>query len=102
MRFSLSGAALACTLILPLAAEARIPRDMSQVRAFRNENPCPATGLKRGACPGYQVDHTVPLCGGGPDKVANMYWLSIADHKFKTFIDLRECRKLRRAANKPA
>ncbi|MDB5777930.1 MAG: hypothetical protein JWP93_295 [Polaromonas sp.] len=30
--------------------------------------------------------------------MANMAWLSVEDRKFKTFTDVRECRKLRRMA----
>ncbi|APW37625.1 HNH endonuclease [Rhodoferax koreense] len=81
---------------------AALPRDRAEVRAFIKEHPCPATGRTRGACPGYQVDHTIPLCAGGPDKRENMFWLSVEDHKFKTFTDVRECRKLRQMARTPA
>ncbi|MCA3041251.1 MAG: HNH endonuclease [Rhodocyclaceae bacterium] len=69
------------------------PRDPAQVRAFRAEHPCPSTGLKRGACPGWDVDHIVPLCAGGADHPSNLQWLSKDDHKWKTFVDVRECRK---------
>lgn len=77
-------------------------RDKAQVRAFRNEQPCPATGLKRGACPGFEVDHVQSLCSGGADKKENLQWLSKEDHRFKTLVDVRECRKLERAARRPA
>lgn len=60
------------------------------------EQACPATGLHRGACPGWQVDHIVALCAGGPDKRANMQWINLDDHRFKTYVDVRECRKVRR------
>jgi hypothetical protein len=41
---------LACVLLaVPLAAEAKIPRSREEVKAFRLENPCPSTGLLRGA-----------------------------------------------------
>lgn len=83
-------------------AEARIDRSASEVRAFRHDNPCPATHRRLGACPGWQVDHTVPLCAGGVDKRTNMSWLSTDDHKWKTFVDVRECRKLKRLALQPA
>jgi hypothetical protein len=33
-----------------------------------------ATGKKTGACPGYVVDHIVPLKRGGSDTPANMQW----------------------------
>lgn len=89
-------ALLLAALLLPGLADARIPRDHAQVRAFRNENPCPATGLKRGACPGFEVDHATPLCAGGADHPSNMQWISKEDHRFKTLVDVRECRKSRR------
>ena len=57
-----------------------------------NLQPCPATGQPRGACPGYQVDHRTPLCNGGADRVDNLQWLSIEEHKRKTRIDVRSCR----------
>lgn len=77
-------------------ATARIDRDRAQVRAFRAENPCPATGRTRGACPGYHVDHITPLCAGGADRPENMQWITREDHRFKTLVDVRECRKLRK------
>lgn len=88
-------AALLCLAVALLAApaEAQIKRDRSQVRAFRAEHPCPATGLKRGACPGWHVDHIIALCAGGEDHPRNMQWISKEDHRFKTLVDVRECRK---------
>lgn len=80
-------------------ATARIDRDRAQVRAFRAENPCPATGRTRGACPGYHVDHITPLCAGGPDRPENMQWITREDHRFKTLVDVRECRKARGTKN---
>ena len=84
-------------LSLSCVAEAKIPRDRAQVRAFRAEHPCPATGRTRGACPGYHVDHVVPLCAGGPDRPSNMQWITREDHRGKTFVDVRECRKARKS-----
>lgn len=94
---SLAGVSLLLAALFPLAAEARIPRDRSEVRAFRAEHPCPSTGLKRGRCDGWEVDHIQPLCAGGPDSRENMHWLSKEDHRFKTLVDVRECRRLRNA-----
>lgn len=65
-------------------------RDASARRAFVRENPCPATGQPRGKCPGWVVDHVVPLCAGGPDKAANMQWQPAEEAKIKD----REERKL--------
>lgn len=84
--------ALMLLAAIPLA-DAQIKRDRSQVRAFRAENPCPATGLKRGACPGYHVDHVIALCAGGDDRPSNMQWITKEDHRFKTLVDVRECRR---------
>jgi len=89
-------AALLAALLLTLPTFAKIPRDQAQVRAFRNENPCPVTGLKRGACPGWEVDHVTPLCAGGEDRPSNMQWITKEDHRFKTLVDVKECRKSRR------
>jgi 5-methylcytosine-specific restriction endonuclease McrA len=50
-------------------------------------NPCPATGRTSGACPGYVVDHIVPLKRGGADEPANMQWQTDADAKAKDRIE---------------
>lgn len=86
----------------PGAAAQPIERSRAEVRAFRAENPCPSTGRTRGPCAGWQVDHTVALCAAGEDNRRNMAWLSVEDHRWKTFVDARECRKFRRLANTPA
>lgn len=94
----------ACALMAWAAAAsgAEIARSAAEVRAFRAENPCPVTGRTRGACPGMDVDHVKPLCAGGEDHRLNMQWIRRGDHSFKTFVDVRECRKLARMANRPA
>lgn len=92
--FCLAVAIVAATV--PSPAEAKTQRDRAQVRAFRAEHPCPATGRTRGACPGWHVDHVTALCAGGADRPANMQWITREDHRFKTLVDVRECRKDRR------
>lgn len=79
-----------------------IERSRAEVRAFRAENPCPATGRRSGACPGWAVDHIRPLCAGGEDKPRNMQWIENPDHRFKTLVDVRECRRLKKLAGTPA
>jgi hypothetical protein len=91
----------ALLLALPALAEP-IDRSQAEVRAFRAENPCPATGRRSGPCKGWAVDHVKPLCAGGEDKPANMQWIRDADHRFKTLVDVRECRKLKKLAETPA
>lgn len=93
-------ALLALALLLPMSAQARIERSAAEVLAFKRANPCPSTQLRRGACPGYQVDHVQPLCSGGADAKANMQWLSIEDHRVKTRQDVRVCRYLRKIPKK--
>ena len=92
---------LSLLLALPAAAE-RIPRSAAEVLAFKRHNLRPATGQRRGACPGYAVDHVVPLGVGGQDLSENMQWIKNRDHRIKTLVDVRECQKLRRMANTPA
>lgn len=75
-----------------LLVQAQIKRSSSEARAFRQVNECPATDLKQGSCPGYEVDHVIALCLGGPDTIDNMQWLSIDVHRAKTRIDVSECR----------
>lgn len=95
-------AALCMALIGAVVDATPIQRNRAEIRAFRADNPCPATNQVKGACPGWHVDHIVPLCAGGLDHRNNMQWISTEDHKFKTRWDVRECRKLRAAANRPA
>jgi hypothetical protein len=89
----------ALSLLLALAAAAAWPAERSRaVRAeFMRDNPCPATGATRGSCPGWQVDHAVPLCLGGQavDTQANLRWVAIEPHKAKTREDVRLCRAVR-------
>lgn len=42
---------------------------------FQRLHPCPSTGLRAGACPGWSKDHVIPLVCGGCDSVENMQWL---------------------------
>lgn len=62
---------------------------------FKRAHPCPATGQPRGACPGYVVDHVIPLCAGGPDAAHNMQWQTVAEAKVKDRQEAAQCRALR-------
>jgi hypothetical protein len=57
------------------AAGGGIKRSSAVLKAFRKIHPCPATGLTTGACPGWAIDHVIPLAVGGCDAVSNLQWL---------------------------
>ena len=79
-------------LLLALSAQA-LPRRAAAKAEFQRQEPCPATGQHRGKCPGYVIDHIVPLCAGGPDAAANMQWQTAADAKAKDREEARQCRR---------
>ena len=81
-----------CLLALFVAGEADA-RSRAARRAFVKSHPCPATGKTYGACPGWQVDHIVPLKCGGADSPANMQWLTKAAHTAKTRREAGMCQK---------
>jgi hypothetical protein len=98
--------AVALTLFICLSAAAA-PRSAAERAAFQRENPCPSTGLRRGSCPNFVIDHVQPLCAGGPDHRSNMNWQTIAEALVKDRQEWRLCRALRakraidRRANQP-
>ena len=61
----------------------KIARDPKQLSAFKKQHPCPSTGKTYGSCPGYVVDHVVPLKRGGADSPGNMQWQTKAAAKQK-------------------
>ena len=73
----------------PLSARENRSRDVT--REFQREHPCPFTGLRTGACPGYRKDHIKALGCGGPDAVWNMQWQTIADAKAKDRWERKAC-----------
>ncbi len=67
----------ACSTTAPTAT--LVHRDPAQVRAFRKDHPCPATGKTEGACKGFVVDHIIPLSLYGLDDPSNMQWQTVTD-----------------------
>jgi hypothetical protein len=51
-----------------------IARSSKAKDSFRYSHPCPSTGKSSRACPGYVIDHVVPLKRGGADAPGNMQW----------------------------
>ena len=58
-------------------------RSREVTRQFEREHPCPSTGRRTGACPGWIKDHRCALEIGGSDSVSNMQWQTVADAKAK-------------------
>jgi hypothetical protein len=72
------------------------PRRSATVRAFRRTHPCPATGTLTTTCPGYVIDHVLPLCAGGADSVENMMFQPVAAAATKDVWEKRLCARLRK------
>lgn len=106
MKKALRYAAVATVIILvttmamaePVRDEdGRIARSRSAVLAFRKDHPCPATSSTTGRCPGYVVDHVVPLCADGPDTPANMQWQAKLEALEKDRVERSLCKWIRQA-----
>lgn len=69
-------------------------RSAAVAREFRKTHTCPATGRIQTTCPGYVVDHIIPLCAGGPDATTNMMWQTTADSYRKDVLERDICRRL--------
>jgi hypothetical protein len=51
-----------------------IKRSSAVLTAYKKIHPCPSTGLTTGACPGWALNHSIPLACGGCDAVYNLTW----------------------------
>jgi hypothetical protein len=71
----------------------RSPKVLSE---FQKLNPCPSTGFKKGACPGFVKDHIRPLCSGGHDEVTNLKWSEVGYSKLRDKEEWELCRALKR------
>ncbi len=61
----------------------KIERSEHAKNDFKRSHPCPSTGKSSGSCPGYVIDHVVPLKRGGADAPYNMQWQTEAAAKAK-------------------
>jgi len=61
----------------------RFKRSEAAKDSFKSAHPCPSTGQRSGACPGYVIDHVVPLKRGGADAPSNMQWQTVEAAKQK-------------------
>lgn len=81
-----------CLICTATTIEAKQPRSQSARQSFVRTTPCPATGQPKLPCPGYIIDHVVPLCAGGEDHPDNMQWQTVADAKAKDREERQLCR----------
>lgn len=82
-------AALLCAVSLNVAAindprycgepsrdvNGHIKRSRVVLREFAKVFPCPSTLKPSPSCPGWAIDHTIPLASGGCDTQVNLTWL---------------------------
>lgn len=83
------------SLALSVPADAKTIRSASAKAEFKRQQPCPSTGARRGPCPGYVIDHVIPLCAGGADDPMNMQWQTVIEAKEKDRDERQQCRRLR-------
>ncbi len=82
----------AIAIVAFAAVSSAADRSRSLRAEFQRQNPCPSTGQPRGPCPGYQVDHREALICGGRDELDNLQWLTVAEHREKTRVEVKLCR----------
>ena len=84
---------MAFLLIFPPLVNSTIKRSAAAKAEFRRQSVCPATGLHKGRCPGYVIDHINPLACSGADSPENMQWQTISDAKAKDKWERKNCNK---------
>ena len=68
-------------------ARGRFVRSTKAKDDFKHLQPCPFTGTTSGSCPGYVIDHIIPLKRGGRDAPSNMQWQTVEAAKAKDKIE---------------
>jgi len=58
-------------------AAGRIIRSRAVLNDFAKVFPCPTTLAPIASCPGWQIDHVIPLASGGCDSQVNLHWLPV-------------------------
>lgn len=62
----------------PRTEDGKIKRNPAMRRVFQILHPCPSTSRTKGWCPGWEIDHVIPLACGGCDAIVNMQWLPVS------------------------
>ncbi len=73
------------------SAHAETHRSSTAIAHFKKERACPANDKHTGSCPGYVIDHIVPLACNGKDDPINMQWQSVKEGKAKDRWERRDC-----------
>ena len=88
--------ALAAATLLATNADAITHRSHKARLDFAHTHVCPSTGQYKLPCPGYVIDHVIPLCAGGPDQPSNMAYQEYRASLLKDKLERRQCGALRR------
>lgn len=83
----------AVVLLLPVASFSKEHRSQAARHAFVKAHSCPSTGSHKLPCPGYIIDHVMPLCAGGEDAPRNMQWQTVEEAKVKDRGERKLCSK---------
>lgn len=86
----------ALLLAIGTASAAAAPRSKKVLSDFAKLQKCPSTGLSKYPCPGYQADHVIPICAGGPDRVENLQWTEAKEAAARDRWEKQMCAKLRK------
>lgn len=76
-----------CCQVPKRDAQGQILRRADVLSAFKKVHPCPSTGKTSGACPGWIMDHVIPLACGGADSVGNLQWLPVESWRAKSLFE---------------
>lgn len=74
---------LLLVLLFSFTVEAGQHRSYKAKAEFKRLHYCPSTGLPKGSCLGYIVDHKIALKRGSADDVSNMQWQTVEEAKAK-------------------
>jgi hypothetical protein len=81
------------------ASHPRTARSVAALHAFKKANPCPSPeyiASRPMRCPGFVVDHRVPLCAAGADLPENMAWQEYRASLVKDREERTQCAAMRR------
>lgn len=90
-------ALLIIMIVATIFATDALARSRTPVRQFYKMMACPSTMKIAPPCPGYVVDHVVPLCAGGADAPSNMQWQEYQESLLKDKVEREMCRWVSRA-----